>query len=396
MADTATSHSLDVTRSERGFPEIPLTDVRLGPEDLEAVAETLRSGWLTMGPRTQAFEEAFAAQLGCRHCVAVANCTAALHIAYLAAGVGPGDEVIVPSFTFVATASTVVACGATPVFADIVACRHPYLDPDDVERRITPRTKAVTVVHFAGYPAPIDRFEELCREYGVALIEDAAHTPSATLRGRKLGTWGLAGAFSLFSNKVLATGEGGVLATNDDDVAKAARLLRSHAMTSGTWSRHTGQTDTYDVIGLGFNYRFDELRSALALSRLRRLEEDIERRRVLTRRYREHLREVPGVLIPFEDESIDDSCCYVMPIFLEESVRRDEFSRALREKHGVQTSLFYPAAHEFTAYRERFPGVSLPRTELAARTEVTIPLYPHLTREDQDRVIRAIASETTS
>jgi dTDP-4-amino-4,6-dideoxygalactose transaminase len=379
---------------ESVVPQIPLTDVRLDQEDLEAVAEVLRSGWLTMGPRTLAFEEAFAAHLGCRHVVAVSSCTAALHIAYLAAGVGPGDEVIVPSFTFVATASTVVSCGATPVFADIVDRRYPYLDPADVVRRITPRTKAVTVVHFAGYPAPVDLFEELCREHGLALIEDAAHTPSATLLGRKLGTWGLAGAFSLFSNKVLFTGEGGVLATNDEDVARTARLLRSHAMTSGTWSRHIQETDGYEVAGLGFNYRFDELRSALALSRLRRLEGDIERRRALTRRCRDHLRDVPGILVPFDEESIDDSCCYIMPLYVEQRHRRDPFRRALRDSYGVQTSVFYPAAHEFTAYRARFPRVSLPRTELATRTEVTIPLYPHMTQEEQDRVIEAVAAES--
>ena len=393
MADTATSpSSADPPVSP---PDIPLTDIRLEQEDLDAVAEVLRSGWLTMGPRTQAFETAFAEHIGCRHAVAVSSCTAALHLAYLAAGVGPGDEVIVPSFTFAATASTVVNCGATPVFADIVDRRYPYLDPDDVEARITSRTKAVAVVHFAGYPAAVDRLAELCDDRGLALIEDAAHTPSATLHGRKLGTWGLAAAFSLFSNKILSTGEGGVLTTDDDAVAETARRLRSHAMTSGTWSRHTGTTDTYDVQGLGFNYRFDEARSALAMSRLRRLEDDIAKRRRLTRRYREKLGGVPGISIPFDDSSVEESCCYVMPIFVDDAERRGEFRVTLREKHGVQTSVFYPAVHEFTAYRERFPGVSLPQTEHAARTEVTIPLYPHMTLDDQDRVVKAIVDEAS-
>jgi len=391
VVDIATSRN--AAEQPEALRQIPLTDIRLEPEDLEAVAETLRSGWLTMGPRTEAFETAFAAQLGCKHAIAVSSCTAALHLAYLAAGVGPGDEVIVPAFTFAATASTVVNCGATPVFADIIGPHDPSLDPEDVAARITPRTKAIAVVHFAGYPAAVDRFATLCRERGLALIEDAAHTPSATLHGRKLGTWGLAGAFSLFSNKVLSTGEGGLLTTNDDDVAATVRLLRSHAMTSGTWSRHTGQTDTYDVRGVGFNYRIDEARSALALSRLSRLDEDIAHRRRLTRRYREHLRDVAGITVPFDDDSLDDSCCYVMPIFVDDPDRRDDFRLALREKHGVQTSIFYPAIHEFSAYRARFPGVSLPRTERAARTEVTIPLYPHMTEDDQDRVIRGISME---
>ena len=185
------------------FPELPLFDLQLQPRDLEAVAETLRSGWLTLGPRTAEFEEAFAKQLGARHAIALSSCTAALHLAYLAAGVGPGDEVIVPSFTFAATAAAVLYCGATPVFTEIVSRKLPSLDPEDVERRITPRTKAVCVVHYAGYAGAADRLSELCAKRGIALIEDVAHAPSATLHGRKLGTWGLAGAFSFFSNKVL-------------------------------------------------------------------------------------------------------------------------------------------------------------------------------------------------
>lgn len=371
-------------------PGIPFTDVRLMPEDIDAVAETLRSGWLTMGPRTEAFEEAFAAQLGARHAVAVSSCTAALHLAYLAAGIGPGDEVIVPSYTFAATATAVLYCGGTPIFADIIGMHDLSLDPEDVARKIGPRTKAVCVVHFAGYAAPADALAELCREHGLVLIEDVAHAPSAVLGDRKLGRFGLAGAFSLFSNKILSVGEGGLLATDDDRVAELARSLRSHAMSSGSWDRHTGRTSTYDVTGLGFNYRLDEPRSALALSRLARLEDDIERRRELVREYRRRLGGRDDIVVPFRDEQVADSSCYVMPIIVRDSERRDEARRRLREDHGVQTSVFYPAVHEFTAYRERAAGVSLPHTERAARSEITIPLYPHMTAEDQDRVVAGL------
>jgi dTDP-4-amino-4,6-dideoxygalactose transaminase len=371
-------------------PELPLFDLRLKPRDLEAVAETLRSGWLTMGPRTTAFEEAFAAQLGARHAVAVSSCTAALHLAYLGAGVGPGDEVIVPAFTFAATANAVLYCGATPVFAEIVSRERPDLDPKDVERRITPATKAVCVVHYAGYPAAADRLRALCDAHGLALIEDVAHAPSATLHGRKLGTWGLAGAFSFFSNKVLSVGEGGLLCTDDDEVAALARSRRSHAMTSGTWDRHRGRTDTYDVVGLGYNYRLDEPRAALLLSRLDGLEADIARRRELTLRYRGLLADVPGLIVPFTDGDVPNSSCYVMPVMLEREGAQAEVARRLREK-GIQTSIFYPAVHRFSAYRERFPDVSLPITELAAQTELTLPLFPHMTDSDQDRVVTALA-----
>jgi dTDP-4-amino-4,6-dideoxygalactose transaminase len=376
--------------ANEAFPELPLFDLRLEEQDLQAVAETLRSGWLTLGPRTAAFEEAFAAQLGARHAIAVSSCTAALHLAYLAAGVGPGDEVIVPSFTFAATANAVLYCGATPIFAEIQSRESPSLDPEDVQRRITPRTKAVCVVHFAGYAAAADRLRELCDAHGIALIEDVAHAPSATLAGRKLGTWGLAGAFSFFSNKVLSVGEGGLLCTDSDEVAAFVRSRRSHAMTSGTWDRHNGRTDTYDVIGLGFNYRLDEPRSALLLSRLGRLEADISRRRELTLRYRALLSQVEGIILPFEDDDVPTSSCYVIPIMLERDGSQAEVSSRLRER-GIQTSIFYPSIHRFTAYRERFPDLSLPITELASRTELTLPFYPHMTNDDQDRVAEALA-----
>jgi dTDP-4-amino-4,6-dideoxygalactose transaminase len=372
------------------FPQLPLFDLRLEPQDLEAVAEVLRSGWLTLGPRTAEFEGAFAEQLGARHAIAVSSCTAALHLAYLAAGVGPGDEVIVPSFTFTATAAAALYCGATPVFAEIVSRARPSLDPADVERRITPRTKAVCVVHYAGYAGAADELADLCEQRGIALIEDVAHAPSATLAGRKLGTWGLAGAFSFFSNKVLSVGEGGLLCTDDNDVAQFVRSRRSHAMTSGTWDRHRGRTDTYDVTALGFNYRLDEPRAALLLSRLGRLEDDIARRRELTRRYRELLGGVEGIIVPFEDDEVPGSSCYVIPVMIEADGRQAEVSGRLRER-GIQTSIFYPAIHRFSAYRERFPDVSLPITELAARTELTLPFYPHMTYADQDRVVEALA-----
>src|SRR5919198_4863873 len=271
------------------FPDIPFFDLKVEQEDLDAVAETLRSGWLTMGPRTQKFEQAFADYVGAKHAVAVSSCTAALHLAYLAAGVGPGDEVVVPAMTFAAAAAAAIYCGATPVFADILGPDDLSLDPADVERKITDRTKAVCVVHFAGYPAPVKELATLCEERGIALIEDAAHAPDAHVDGRMMGTWGLAGAFSFFSNKVLACGEGGLVATDDDGVAALARALRSQGMTSGSWSRHTRETTGYDAVGLGYNYRLDEPRAALLLSRMRRLERDVARRRELTLAYRAKL-----------------------------------------------------------------------------------------------------------
>ncbi len=372
------------------FPQIPVFDLRLEEEDVQAVLDVLRSGWLTMGPRTAAFEAAFAEHLGARHAIAVSSCTAALHLAYLAAGVGPGDEVIVPSITFVASAAAARYCGATPVLADVVGPQDLGLDPADAERRITERTKAICAVHYGGYACAVGELRELCDAHGLALIEDAAHTPSATTpEGRKLGTVGLAGAFSFFSNKVLSCGEGGALATDDDEVAALVRSRRSHAMTSGTWDRHRGHSVGYDVVGLGFNYRMDEPRAALLSARLDGLESDIASRRRVVRRYRELLSGMTGLVVPYADEEVERSSCYVMPVLVEDPAVRDPLREHLAER-GVQTSILYPAVHEFTEYAAAQVG-GLPRSELVARTELTLPLYPHLSDGDQDRVVDALS-----
>jgi dTDP-4-amino-4,6-dideoxygalactose transaminase len=250
-------------------------------------------------------------------------------------------------------------------------------------------------MHFAGYAAPVRELRALCDERGVALIEDAAHAPDAEVDGRKLGTWGLAGAFSFFSNKVLACGEGGLLATDDDRAAQLARSLRNQGMTSSSWSRFTRITDSYDAIGLGFNYRFDDQRAALVLSRMRRLKDDVARRRTLTHAYREKLAGVEGITIPYTAAAVDSSTCYVMPILVDDAARRDRVRQVLREKHRIQTSIFYPAVHELEAYRTRYDVPSLPQAEHIARAEITIPLFPELEPSAQDRVVAALAEALT-
>lgn len=369
---------------------IPVFDVRLEEAHVEAVAETLRSGWLTMGPRIQQLEEEFAAHLGIPHAVAVSSCTSALHLAYLAAGVGAGDEVIVPGITFVASAAAVRYCGGVPVLAEIAGQDDLGLDPDDVVRRIGLRTKAICAVHYGGYAAPLAALQEICDEHGLALIEDAAHSPEAVVPGeqRKLGTYGLAGTFSFFSNKILSCGEGGLLATADDGVAELARSRRSHAMTTGTWDRHRGHAMGYDVVEVGYNYRLDEPRAALLSARLPGLGEDIAARRALTHRYRELLGEIEGLVLPYTDAQVDASSCYVMPVMLEDAALRDPVRKLLSERHKVQTSVLYPSISEFTAYGAG--ETELPRCERAARTQLTLPLYPHLGEERLQRVVGAL------
>jgi dTDP-4-amino-4,6-dideoxygalactose transaminase len=370
---------------------VPLFDIELDRGDREVVDEVLRSGWLTMGPRTEEFEDRFAASLGVRHGIAVSSGTAALHLAMLAAGVGPGDEVIVPAITFVATANAVRYCGGTPILADIKGREDFGVDVADVERRITARTKAVCPVHYAGYAAPVEQLRELCADRGLALIEDAAHSPSATVTGsdRKLGSWGLAGAFSFFSNKVLSCGEGGLLATDDEEVAALARSRRSHAMTSGTWDRHRGHAQSYDVVGLGFNYRIDEMRSALLTRRLEGLEADIAKRRQLVSAYRRELEGIPGVAVPYSDADVEHSSCYIMPVTLDRTGIRDRLRLTMQEDFGVQTSVLYPSIAAFTAFADSDFG-PLPHSERAAQTQLTLPLFPHMTVEQQETVIDAL------
>ena len=269
---------------------VQLTTMELEESDIEATLEALRSGWLTMGPRTAELEQAYASAVGSKHAVAVSSGTAALHLACVVAGVGPGDEVIVPALSFVADAHAPRCAGGEPVLVDVVAPGEPLVDPAAVEAAITERTKAVIAVHMFGYPADLDRLAAICDEHGLALIEDCAESDGGRLRdGSPAGTRGVCGCFSFFSKTQLGVGEGGIMTTDDDEFAARLRLLRSHAMTSVTWDRHRGHAETYDVTDLGFNYRIDEPRAALARSRLERLDHSLAELGRVAGEYRERL-----------------------------------------------------------------------------------------------------------
>jgi dTDP-4-amino-4,6-dideoxygalactose transaminase len=353
---------------------VPLTDIAMPEQDVQAVADCLRSGWLTLGPRTQAFEQALAAHVGTPHAIAVSSGTAALHLACRAAGLGHGDEVIVPAFTFIASASAARYVGATPVLCDVHGPHDFNIDIEDVARRITPRTRAVIAVHFCGYPADVLALRELCDAHGLTLIEDCAQAICAQVddSGRQVGTVGELGAFSFFSKKQLCVGEGGMVTTADEELATSVRGLRSHAMTSGTWDRHSGRTDTYDVVGLGFNYRIDEPRAALGLSRLGRLDDDIAKRRALVRSYREQLADTAGLELPWQDGDVERSSHFAFPVLLADRESRDRFRDALKAD-GVQTT-WYPALHTFTECRRLAPAGGLPGAEQAAARHCALPL----------------------
>lgn len=373
--------------------KVPLADLNFGPEEAAAIAEVIRSGWLSMGAVTQAFEAEFADFVGAKHALALTNATAALHLACLACGLGPGDEVILPSLTFVASANAVRYTGATPVFADIESEDWLNISPAAIEAALTEHTRAIMVVHYAGYACDMPAILAIAKAHNLAVIEDAAHAVGATLEGRHLGTWGDIGCYSFFANKNLTTAEGGMLVTDDDALAEKARILRSHGMTTLTWDRHHGHASTYDVVDLGYNYRIDELRSALGRVQLGRIPEGNRRRGELVALYRQKLAEAaPHITVPFT-QSRGQSSYHIMPVLLPPGADKLAFMAAMKAQ-GIQTSWHYPPVHTFAAYTKIYQThpTSLPLTEAIAAREVTLPLYPTMTDEQLTWVVDGIAS----
>jgi dTDP-4-amino-4,6-dideoxygalactose transaminase len=370
---------------------VPLADVSFGKEEEQAVQQVIRSGWLSMGEITKEFEKEFADFIGVKHTLAVTNGTAALHLACLAAGIGPDDEVIVPSLTFVATANAVRYAGGSPVFADIESPGWLNVSPASIETRITERTRAILVVHYAGFPCDMPVIMEIAQKHNLVVLEDSAHAIGSELNGRMLGTWGAIGCFSFFSNKNMTTGEGGMLATNDDALAEKLRILRSHGMTSLSWDRHQGHAYSYDVVDLGYNYRIDEMRSALGRAQLHKLLTGNQHRSELTTLYRELLAELaPQMEMPF-GVSRGKSCYHILPALLPRGVDRIQFMEALKQR-GIQTSIHYPPIHHFKIYQNEWEkrGLKLPLTEDVSSREVTLPLYATMRSEQVHWVAQAV------
>lgn len=364
---------------------LPLAEPWLSDEEVEAVTDVVRSGWLTMGARTERFENEFAAKVGVPYAVMVSSCTAALQLTFAALGLGPGDEVIVPSLTFVATANAVAHTGATPVFADIVSAERPLMDPEAVRALVGPHTRAICTVHYAGYIGGMDDLRALATRHSLALIEDAAHAPGAGAPGQMAGAIGDAGCFSFFSNKNLVTGEGGMVTTSDERLARQIRLLRAHGMTATSWDRQRGHASGYDVVARGFNARPTEFAAALGLVQLARLDEMNARRRSLVGAYRAGVAAHAELLIPFEGEDAT-SACHIVPVVAPDEATRDRI-RARTHDDGIQTSVHYHPVHRFRIYD---PQPDLPITEDYSRREVTVPLFPTMSEADVARVLASV------
>jgi dTDP-4-amino-4,6-dideoxygalactose transaminase len=360
--------------------KIPLFELNFDEQEERAVVETLRSKWISTGPKTIEFENKFAEMLKAEHAIATANCTVSLHLALKLLDIKPGEEVICPSLTFVATVNAIRYVDAIPVFADIKSLENLTIDPDDIERKITDKTRAIIVMHYAGFPCDMDRIMIIARRHDLMVIEDACHGPLSEYKGKKVGTIGDMGCFSFFSNKNISTGEGGMLITNNPEYDQRSRLLRSHGMTSMSYERARGHSTSYDVIELGYNYRMDDIRASIGLVQLEKLYPDLLKRQEIRKKYQLLLSKNDAIIVPFSEHH-EFSSNYIFPVILKNSTadRREEVRNYLA-KAGIQTSVHYPAVHRFSIYKKYYR--ELPVTDYVSDNLVTLPMHAKLTVND--------------
>ncbi len=373
--------------------KVPLTDVTLGREEAAAAARVVRSGWVTMGAEVHAFEEEFAAAHGARHAVAITNGTAALHLAYEAAGLKEGDEFLVPALTFVATMNAGLYLKAKPVLVDCASEDDLTLSVEDIERKLTPRTRLIVTMAYGGQAPEMEAIMNLASQRGIAVVEDVCHAPLATLSGHCLGTFGAAGCYSFFGNKNLAIGEGGMIITGSEELDRRLRLMRAHGMTTMTWDRHRGHATEYDVVETGYNYRLDEIRAAVGRVQLGKLAAMTEKRRQAAKLLRGKIGalNIPGLQIPFTNPR-GEAVHHLFVILLPEGTDRAAFRASLLNS-GVQTSIHYPPLQNFSHTKQLWPQPpQLPVLEKLAPRLVTLPMGPKLTRKQIEHVAASMKS----
>jgi len=365
--------------------KVQLFKLNYDEKEAQAVKETVDSGWITMGEKTKEFETQFSLMLGNNvTSTAVSNGTAALHTALLGLGIQNGDEIIIPALTFVADINVVRLVGATPILADCDSYENWNISAENIEKVITSRTKALILVHFAGYPCEMDEIIALCKKHNIALIEDCAHAPGAKYKGKSCGTFGSYGCFSFFTNKNLSVGEGGMITTCDIKLEQQAKYFRSHGMTALTLDRHKGRAITYDVVQSGLNYRIDEMRSALGLVQLAKLESANNKRKELVQRYIKNLQDCKNISLPFLNIKDTEPSYHIFLILLHKDIDRVELIGKLKND-GIQSSIHYPAFKDFTAFKDIGLN-SAPIAEDIAKRELTLPLYPTMNLEQVDLV----------
>jgi dTDP-4-amino-4,6-dideoxygalactose transaminase len=373
---------------------LPFARPALGDEEIAEVVDTLRSGWITTGPKVERFAADFAEYVGGRFAVPVSSATAGLHVALLALGIGPGDEVITTPMTFVATLNTIVHCGAVPVLADIDAATL-NIQVEEIERKISSSTRAILPVHYVGQPADLDPILELAAARGIEVLEDAAHAVGAEYKGRKIGSFPTTSVFSFHPNKNMTTGEGGMVVTEDEEVFEKASLLKFHGMDRESWKRFSkAGSPRYDVAVPGFKYNMMDIQAALGLHQLKRLEGFLVERERLARRYDRALAGLSGLILPQRvPYPVRHAWHLYTPLVDSDrlSIGRDQFMAELKARN-IGTGLHYTAAHEFSYYRERFgwSAEDFPAAHFVSERIVSLPLFPGLTDADQDDAIAAI------
>ncbi|MDH4262407.1 MAG: DegT/DnrJ/EryC1/StrS family aminotransferase [Spirochaetia bacterium] len=370
--------------------KVQLFKLDYGEAEKQALMDVLDSGWITMGEKTKTFEEEFSKYLGGGvSSLAVSSCTAGLHMALLALGIGPGDEVMVPASTFIADLNVVMMVGATPVSIDAASLDDWNISVVDMKRKITKKTKAIIALHFAGHPFD-PKIIEIARENNILIIEDVAHAIGGSRNGKMCGTWGDVSAFSFFANKNLAVGEGGMFVAADPNVFDKGRFLRSHGMSTLSFDRHEGRAISYDVLQPGLNYRMDEFRAALGQIQLAKLNENNLKRKKLVQRYQQLLKGTP-LQIPFQDIPENTTFSYhIFPVLLPAETDRLAFIGHMKQAQ-VQTSIHYPAYREFTYYKNIIKEPTPVSDEISARV-VTLPLYPTMTQEQVELVCHSVAN----
>jgi dTDP-4-amino-4,6-dideoxygalactose transaminase len=373
---------------------LPFARPSLGDEEIAEVVDTLKSGWITTGPKVERFAIAFADFVGGRYAVPVSSATAGLHVALLALGVGPGDEVITTPMTFVATLNTIVHCGATPVLADIDAATL-NIRVEEVERRLTKRTRAIVPVHYVGQPADLDPLMEIAAGRGIALLEDAAHAVGAEYKGRRIGSFPTTSVFSFHPNKNMTTGEGGMVVTEDEAVFEKASLLKFHGMDREAWKRFAKSgSPRYDVAVPGFKYNMMDIQAALGLHQLKRLDGFLRERERLALAYDEKLAGVTGLILPQRVAYPVRHAWHLYTPLVDIdrlTIGRDRFMDELKARN-IGTGLHYAAAHEFSYYAGRFgwKPEDYPEAHFVSERIVSLPLFPGLSDSDQDDAVEAI------
>lgn len=369
---------------------LPFSRPAIGDEEIAAVTDVLRSGWITTGPKNQELEQAFCDAYGCRNAIAVCSATAGMHVALMGLGIGPGDEVITPSQTWVSTVNLICLLGATPVFVDVDRDTL-MMDAGTAAQAITPKTRAIVPVHYAGAPVDLDPLRELAEKKGIALVEDAAHAAGTRYRGQWIGQQGTA-IFSFHAIKNMTCAEGGMVVTDDDTLAERVRRLKFHGLGADAFDRMTqGRKPQAEVLEPGYKYNLADINAALALVQFRRLDDINRRRAELAARYREKLAGLPVRPLALPDYPHDHAWhLFIVRVDPEEAgIDRDGFMQALKERN-IGSGIHFRAVHTQKYYREHFPGQDLPNTDWNTQRLCTLPLFPDMSEAEQDRVVAAI------